>query len=59
MKVCLLEKACYMFLEAGSQREVFISLLFELIVQVTVLWRRKEEEGGGGRKGRGMGREKE
>ena len=30
-----------MVLEAGSQRKVFISSFLELIIQVTVLWRRK------------------
>ena len=56
-----------MFLEAGSQREVLISWLLELIVQVTVLWRGKrrregwrgEEEGREEGEGRSEGRKRE
>ena len=46
-----------MFLEAGSQREVLISLLFELIVQITVLWRGKQRREEGGEKGEEQGGE--
>ena len=34
-------KTCYMVLEAGSQRKIFISSFLQLIIQVTILWRRK------------------
>ena len=41
----VIDKACHVFLEAGSEWEVLISWLLELVIQVTVLWRGRRREG--------------